>query len=98
MTAILTTAVRFHMVQKIIASGLHSADSECTAYTTNLMESLEQAKAKNPSEDALLDDVVASAYCEQFAFQTFAKGEKDMTEDKVTRYTSVGLPQQTSTD
>jgi hypothetical protein len=92
--SILTKTVRFHMVQKIIASGLHSADPECTAYTTNLMERLEQAKAQNPNEDALLDDVVASAYCEQFAFQTFAKGEKDMTEDKVTRYVtlSVGSP------
>jgi roadblock/LC7 domain-containing protein len=74
------------MVQKIIAAGLHSADQECTAYTTDLMEKLEQAKAQNPSEDALLDDVAASAYCEQFALQTFAKGDKDMTEDKATRY------------
>jgi roadblock/LC7 domain-containing protein len=73
------------MVQKIIAAGLHSADQECTAYTTDLMEKLEQAKAQNPSEDALLDDVAASAYCEQFAFQTFGKGDKDMTDDKATK-------------
>jgi hypothetical protein len=77
--------VRFHIVQKIIASGLHSADQECTAYTTHLMEKLEQAKAQNPDEDALLDDVAASAYCEQFALQTFAKGDKDMTENKATK-------------
>lgn len=78
--------MRFHIVQKIIASGLHSADQECTAYTTDLMEKLEQAKADNPNEDALLDDTVASAYCEQFALQTFAKGEKDMAENRVTGY------------
>lgn len=74
------------MVQKIIASGLHSADQECTAYTTDLMERLEQAKAENPNEDALLDDVAANAYCEHFALQTFVKGDKDMTENKATAY------------
>jgi vacuolar protein sorting-associated protein VTA1 len=73
------------MVQKIIAGGLHSADQECTAYTTDLMEKLEHAKAQYPSEDALLDDVAASAYIEQFALQTFAKGDRDMTEDKATK-------------
>jgi roadblock/LC7 domain-containing protein len=73
------------MVQKIIAAGMHSADAECTAYTTDLMEKLEQAKAQHPNEDALLDDVAASAYCEHFALQTFAKGDRDMTEDKATK-------------
>jgi hypothetical protein len=73
------------MVQKILASGLHSVDQGCTAYTTDLMERLEQAKAANPHEDAIMDDVAASAYCEQFALQTFAKGEKDMTENRATR-------------
>ncbi|KAH7076922.1 Sec1 family-domain-containing protein [Paraphoma chrysanthemicola] len=84
---IITYWLRFHIVQKIIASGLHSADQECTAYTTDLMEKLEHAKAQNPNEDALLDDVAANAYCEQFALQTFAKGDKDMTEDKATNNT-----------
>ena len=74
------------MVQKIIAAGLHSADAECTAYTTDLMEKLEQAKAENPSEDAILDDVAASAYCEQFALTTFEKGDRDMTDNKATKY------------
>lgn len=76
------------MVQKIIGAGLHSADAECTAYTTGLMERLEQTKADMPGEDALLDDVAASAYCEQFALQTFAKGDKDMTENSVTPTTA----------
>ncbi|KAL5116938.1 Vacuolar protein-sorting-associated protein 33 [Pleosporales sp. CAS-2024a] len=84
---IITYWLRFHMVQKIIAAGLHSADQECTAYTTELMEHLEQTKAQNPGEDALLDDVAASAYCEQFALQTFAKGDRDMAEDKATSNT-----------
>ena len=76
------------MVNKIIAAGLHSADAECTVYTTDLMEKLEQTKADMPGEDALLDDVAASAYCEQFALQTFGKGERDMTENKVTATTA----------
>lgn len=46
------------------------------------MEKLEQAKADNPNDDALLDDTAASAYCEQFALQTFAKGEKEMAENR----------------
>ena len=75
--------MRFYIVQRIIAVGLHSADQECTAYTTDLMEKLEQAKAENPNEDALLDDTVASAYCEQFALQTLAKAEREMAENRV---------------
>ncbi|KAF1359545.1 DUF605-domain-containing protein [Lizonia empirigonia] len=85
---IITYWLRFHMVQKIIGAGLHSADSECTAYTTGLMEKLEETKAEMPGEDALLDDVAASAYCEQFALQTFAKGDKDMTDGTVTANTA----------
>ncbi|KAF3001263.1 hypothetical protein E8E13_003698 [Curvularia kusanoi] len=85
---IITYWLRFHIVQKIIGAGLHSADAECTAYTTNLMEKLEQTKADMPGEDALLDDVAASAYCEQFALQTFGKGEKEMAENKVTASTA----------
>jgi len=80
--------VRFYIVQKIISANLHSADAECTTYTTDLMEQLEQTKADNPNEDALLDEVAASAYCEQFALQTFAKGEREMTADAATRNTA----------
>ncbi|KAH6638062.1 Vta1 like-domain-containing protein [Boeremia exigua] len=85
---IVTYWLRFHMVQKIISSGLHSADPECTSYTTDLMEKLEQAKADMPGEDALLDDIAASAYCEQFALQTLGKGDKEMTENTVTAATA----------
>jgi hypothetical protein len=83
------------MVQKIIAAGLHSADQECNAYTADLMEKLEQTKAEHPNEDAILDDVAASAYCEQFALQTLAKGDKEMAEDKATK--CVALQQRSTT-
>ncbi|KAI4685388.1 uncharacterized protein J4E84_006116 [Alternaria hordeiaustralica] len=85
---IVTYWLRFYIVQRIIAGGLHSADQECTAYTTDLMEKLEQAKAENPNEDALLDDTVASAYCEQFALQTLAKAEREMAENRVNGQTA----------
>jgi uncharacterized protein len=86
------------MMRKIIASGLHSADSECTTYTTDLMESLEQAKAANPHEDAILDDTAASAYCEQFALHTFAKGEKDMSENRASKWVLSRTASTPSTD
>lgn len=80
--------MRFYAIQKIIGSGLHTADSECTVYTTNLMDKLEQTKNANPNEDALFDETAAQAYCEQFALTTFAKGEKDMTANSVTKSTA----------
>ena len=80
--------MRFYIVQKIISSGLHSADAECNQYTTELMESLEKTKAEHPHEDALLDEVAAYAYCEQFALQTFAKGDREMSENRSTKTTA----------
>jgi roadblock/LC7 domain-containing protein len=80
------------MVQRIISAGLHSVDAECTTYTTDLMEKLEQTKADMPSEDALLDDIAASAYCEQFALQTFSKGDKDMSESRANGCACLLLP------
>jgi vacuolar protein sorting-associated protein VTA1 len=78
--------VRFYIVEQIIAQGLHTADEECTTYTTELMETLERTKADHPNEDALLDEVAAYAYCEQFALQTFAKAEREMEANKATRW------------
>ncbi|KAF2442170.1 DUF605-domain-containing protein [Karstenula rhodostoma CBS 690.94] len=80
--------LRFYIIQKIIGAGLHTADGDCTTYTANLMDQLEQTKAANPDEDALHDETAAQAYCEQFAFTTFAKGEKDMTSNAVTKSTA----------
>ncbi|KAJ4345866.1 uncharacterized protein N0V89_012001 [Didymosphaeria variabile] len=84
----ITYWLRFYIIQKIIGAGLHTADSECTTYTANLMDQLEQTKAANPDEDALHDETAAQAYCEQFALTTFTKGEKDMTANNVTKGTA----------
>ncbi|CAI6279371.1 unnamed protein product [Periconia digitata] len=85
---IVTYWLRFYVVQKIISANLHSADNECSAFTTDLMEKLEQTKAQNPTEEAYTDEEAAAAYCEQFALQTFARGDKDMTANAVTKNTA----------
>ncbi|PVI02490.1 DUF605-domain-containing protein [Periconia macrospinosa] len=85
---IITYWLRFYVVQKIISANLHSADNDCSAFTTDLMEKLEHTKAQNPTEEAYVDEEVAAAYCEQFALQTFAKGDKDMTANSVTKNTA----------
>jgi vacuolar protein sorting-associated protein VTA1 len=72
------------MTQKIIAKSLHLVSPECTAYTADLMERLEHTKAENPTEDALLDEVAAYAYCEQFALDTFARADNAVRANKVT--------------
>lgn len=52
------------------------------------MEKLEQTKAQNPTEEAYVDEEAAAAYCEQFALQTFAKGDRDMNANTVTKNTA----------
>ncbi|KAF2736591.1 DUF605-domain-containing protein [Polyplosphaeria fusca] len=84
---IITYWLRFYITQKIIAKSLHLVDAECTAYTTDLMETLEQTKADHPTEDALLDEVAAYAYCEQFALETFARADNAVRTNKVTAQT-----------
>ncbi|KAF2013485.1 DUF605-domain-containing protein [Aaosphaeria arxii CBS 175.79] len=80
--------LRFYMTQKIIGKNLHVGDEEATKYTVDLMDKLETMKAEYPTEDALLDEVAAYAYCEQFALQVFSKGDKEIRENKVTKATA----------
>ncbi|KAF2468032.1 DUF605-domain-containing protein [Lindgomyces ingoldianus] len=84
---IITYWLRFYITQKIIGKNLHLADPECTTYTTDLMEKLEQTKAEHANEDALLDEVAAYAYCEQFALETFARADNAVRANKVTAQT-----------
>ncbi|KAK7725973.1 hypothetical protein SLS57_003562 [Botryosphaeria dothidea] len=65
----------YYIVNQIIAKGLHTADEECMQYTTTLMDKLEQTKAQNPDDDAILDDVAAKVYVEQFALETFQRAD-----------------------
>lgn len=45
-----------------------------------------QLKTEHPDDDAISDDAAGQAYVEQFAQQTFDRGEKVLLANKVTRY------------
>lgn len=65
----------YYIVDQILAKGLHTASDECMNYTTALMDKLEQFKTEQPGNDAITDDVAAKAYVEQFALETFQRGD-----------------------
>lgn len=73
------------MVNQILAKGLHTADDECMLYTTTLMDRLEQVKNEAPANDAILDDVAAKAYMEQFAVETFQRGDDAIHTNKASK-------------
>ncbi|PKS08347.1 hypothetical protein jhhlp_005291 [Lomentospora prolificans] len=75
-------------VKQILAKQLHTADDESLAFTTGLMDRLEQMKTEHPDDDAIIDDTAGQAYVEQFAQQTFDRCEKVLQANKVTRQTA----------
>lgn len=54
------------------------------------MDKLEQMKIAHP-EDAILDDVTAKAYVEQFGLETFQRAENAMNADKATAWVELLL-------
>lgn len=78
----------YYIVNQIIAKGLHTADEECMQYTTTLMDKLEQTKAQNPDDDAILDDVAAKVYVEQFALDTFQRADNAVRANKASAQTA----------
>ncbi|KAI5306043.1 hypothetical protein KEM56_002439 [Ascosphaera pollenicola] len=78
----------YHILEQILARKLHTQDEECLKFTTSLMDELETFKAQNSSNDAVTDDVASQAYVEQFAFETFQRGENAMRADKATLQTA----------
>ena len=81
-------AGEFHAVNQIVAKGLHTSDDATLAYTTTLIGRLETTKAERADDDAIHDDTAGQAVVEQFAQETFARAERTMTADKVTRQTA----------
>ena len=67
---------------------LHTADSECSTYAVQLMDKLENEKAQNATNDAVVDDVAAKAYIENFALETFKRAEDAQRNDKVSIQTA----------
>jgi vacuolar protein sorting-associated protein VTA1 len=51
------------------------------------MDKLEAYKAENATNDAVVDDVAAQAYIENFALETFRRAEEAQNTDRVTRQT-----------
>ena len=77
------SAGEYYMVNQIIAKGLHTTDEDCMGYTTTLMDKLEQTKTQHSDNDAILDDVAARAYVEQFALETFQRADNAVRANKV---------------
>ncbi|GME22479.1 Short-chain dehydrogenase/reductase SDR [Neofusicoccum parvum] len=78
----------YYIVNQIINKGLHTTDEECMQYTTTLMDKLEQTKAQYPDDDAILDDVAAKAYVEQFALDTFQRADNAVRANKASAQTA----------
>ncbi|KAB2573988.1 putative short-chain dehydrogenase reductase sdr protein [Lasiodiplodia theobromae] len=78
----------YFIVNQIIAKGLHTADEECMQYTTTLMDKLEQTKAQHADNDAILDDVAAKVYVEQFALETFQRADNAVRANKASAQTA----------
>ncbi|TVY33719.1 Vacuolar protein sorting-associated protein [Lachnellula subtilissima] len=78
----------YWIVNQILAKGLHNGDAETLEYTTTLMDKLEQIKADNAGNDAIIDDVAGQAYVEQFALETFQRADRAVQADKVTKQTA----------
>jgi vacuolar protein sorting-associated protein VTA1 len=72
-------------VNQILSKGLHNGDNETLQYTTNLMDKLEQIKAENATNDAIVDDTAGQAYVEQFALETFNRADRAVQANKVTK-------------
>ncbi|KAF2498665.1 DUF605-domain-containing protein [Lophium mytilinum] len=78
----------YYIVQQILSKGLHQADQECLQYTTTLMDKLEQTKTEHASEDAIMDEMAAQAYCEQFALDTFQRADNAVRANKASVQTA----------
>ncbi|KAK5124284.1 hypothetical protein LTR85_001987 [Meristemomyces frigidus] len=85
---IVTYWCEYYILQQILSRHLHTADEECQAYAIHLMDKLEQTKTDNPTNDAITDDLAAKAYIENFAFETFNRGDEAQRTNKVTRQTA----------
>lgn len=85
---IVTYWCEYYILNQILSKGLHSSDEECSAYAVQLMDKLETYKSSNTLNDAIIDDVAAKAYIENFALETFNKADEAQRMNKVTRATA----------
>ncbi|RMX90484.1 hypothetical protein D0867_15323 [Hortaea werneckii] len=85
---IVTYWSEYYILQHILNRSLHTTDAECQSYAIGLMDKLEAAKSANAANDAITDDVAAKAYVENFALDTFTRGDEAQRSNAVTRQTA----------
>ncbi|KIW20140.1 hypothetical protein PV08_00715 [Exophiala spinifera] len=78
----------YWIINQILTKGLHNTDQECLAYTTTLMDKLEQFKSEHVEEAAVTDDVAGKAYVEQFGLETFDRADNAIRANKASRQTA----------
>lgn len=78
----------YFILQIILNKQLHTTDDEVQTYAIELMDKLEAFKTANASNDAVVDDVAAKAYMEQFALETFDRADSAQRNNNVTRSTA----------
>lgn len=79
----------YWVVNQILAKQLHNVDEECLQFTTAMMDQLEEMKATNQGNTAILDDNEGRAYVEQFAQETLDRAMRPLKANKVTQQTAV---------
>ncbi|KAK0259979.1 hypothetical protein B0A54_09464 [Friedmanniomyces endolithicus] len=78
----------YYILQQILSKQLHLGDDEVQNYAVRLMDTLETFKTSNSANDAITDDLAAKAYIENFATETFNRGDETQRTNKVTRQTA----------
>lgn len=85
---IVTYWCEYYILQTVLNKQLHTIDEECQTYAAQLMDKLESYKAANATNDAIVDDVAAKAYMENFALDTFSRADDAQRANKVTKQTA----------
>ncbi|KAK5135346.1 hypothetical protein LTR08_005288 [Meristemomyces frigidus] len=85
---IVTYWCEYYILQRILTTHLHTTDPDSQTYAIQLMDKLEATKAAQPLNDCITDDVAAKAYIENFALETFERGDAEQRAGKVTRQTA----------
>lgn len=80
--------LEYYVLQQILTRSLHNDSPEVAAYAAQLMDKVEATKSRYHDEPAIVDDIAAQAYMEQFAADTLSRAEKSQHEDAVTRQTA----------
>lgn len=85
---IVTYWCEYYVLQQLLSKNLHSTDDESANYAVQLMDKLEQTKSENAANDAIVDDVAAKAYIENFALETFSRADNAQRANAVTKQTA----------